>query len=273
MELERKKNLLQAKLLSLKLADEERALHETLAPPLKKVLADKKTFCYGHALLERYGYDDMAVVPSMLEGVRLVGMPDTPACYPAMLRPATLVAEDLQSSAVWRRKAALGRVHQADPEHIEHLEATAIEELELGFVEGPFFSEEEVTAYLGRDDWSVIRRFVLVQGAEMKLRPIDDCLEAQLNQAYSVTSYLKLQDVDYIAGLALCIEERLASSSGGPGVEPWLGKCLDLSKAYKQMAVHPSHRHLAVIFYHDGAGSAKFFRGEFTHVWGYGCSL
>lgn len=38
---------------------------------------------------------------------------------------------------------------------------------------------------------SVIRMFVLVQGAEMKLRPIDDCFEAQLNFAY-----LKLQDVD-----------------------------------------------------------------------------
>lgn len=97
-----------------------------------------------------------------------------------MLRPATLVADDLQTSAVWRRK-------------VEHLESTALEELELGFVEGPFLSEGEVSAYLGREDWSVIRRFVLVQGAEMKLRPSDDCLEAQLNQAYSVTSYLKLQ--------------------------------------------------------------------------------
>ena len=42
-------------------------------------------------------------------------------------------------------------------------------------------------------------------------------------------------------------------------MEPWLGKCLDLSKAYKQMAIHPSHRHLAVIFYHDSAGAPKFF--------------
>ena len=54
-----------------------------------------------------------------------------------------------------------------DPTHIEHLEATATEELELGFMEGPFFSESEVSNYLGRDDWCVVRRFVLVQGAEM----------------------------------------------------------------------------------------------------------
>ena len=76
-------------------------------------------------------------------------------------------------------------------------------------MEGSFFSENEVTNYLGRDDWCVVRRFVLVQGVEMKLRPIDDCLEAQLNHAFMVTSYLKLQDIDYITGLALKIAERL----------------------------------------------------------------
>ena len=72
-----------------------------------------------------------------------------------------------------------------------------------------------------------------VQGAELKLKPIDDCLEAQLNHAYTVTSYLKLQDIDYIAGLALRISESLAGASEGRAVEGWMGKCLDLSKAYK----------------------------------------
>ena len=65
-----------------------------------------------------------------------------------------------------------------------HLLKTTEEELSLGFLEGPFFSEDQVTKFLGRDDWSLIRWFVLVQGAESKLRPIDDCLEAQLNFAY-----------------------------------------------------------------------------------------
>ena len=134
MKLERRKNLLQAKLLALKLADEERALHSALEPPLRKVLEGKNLLLW-HALLERYGYDDMAVVPFMLEGV--AGMPDTPACYPAMLKPATLVVEDLQSSALWRRKAILSRVQQADSAHIDHLETTALEELALGSLRGP----------------------------------------------------------------------------------------------------------------------------------------
>lgn len=82
------------------------------------------------------------------------------------------------------------------------MEETVEEELAAGYVEGPFHSEAEVSAHLGTSDWSVIRRFVLVQGAEQKLRPMDDCLEAQLNFAYASSVYLKQQDIDYVAGLA-----------------------------------------------------------------------
>jgi hypothetical protein len=57
----------------------------------------------------------------------------------------------------------------------------------------------------------VIRRFVLVQGAELKLRPIDDCLAAQLNRGFTSTSYLKLQDIDYVVGLSMKIAEAVAS--------------------------------------------------------------
>jgi hypothetical protein len=39
-----------------------------------------------------------------------------------------------------------------------------------------------------------------------------------------------------------------------------MGKCLDLRKAYQQMAVHPDHRHLAVLFFfHSKDGSPKFY--------------
>ena len=37
---------------------------------------------------------------------------------------------------------------------MKHLLETTEEELQLGFLEGPFFDEEQVTEFLGRDDWS-----------------------------------------------------------------------------------------------------------------------
>ena len=100
---------------------------------------------------------------------------------------------------------------------------------------------------------------MLVQGAEGKLWPTDDCLEAQLNFAYTSTSYLKLQDVDYISGLALRIASSVVGGKQKSGSGRWLGKCLDLSKAYKQMGVLPEHRYLSVIFFHDAAGKPRFY--------------
>ncbi|CAE7641384.1 unnamed protein product, partial [Symbiodinium microadriaticum] len=103
-----------------------------------------------------------------------------------------------------------------------------------------------VSKFFGHDNWGVVRRFVLVQDGGRKVRPIDDCLEAQLNAAFSATIALQLHDSDYISSLALFVAERLQGSKLGARAR-WLGKCLDLSKAYKQMAVHPRDRDLCVI--------------------------
>lgn len=259
VELERKKNLLQAKLLAVQTKQQEEELHASLPESLQKVLAGKKLIVW-QKLLEKFGYDDLAVVKFMTEGVPIVGKHDAPACYPEKVKPASLTREDLESSALWRRKAAFGRGKATlEGDHIEHLEQTAEEEISMGFVEGPFNSEEQVTAYFGHNRWSVVRRFVLVQGTEMKLRPIDDCLEAQVNQGFTSSSYLKLQDVDYIAGLALRVAEAVAGGKQCHGSGRWMGKCLDLSKAYKQVGILPAHRHLSVIFFHDKDGRPKFF--------------
>lgn len=115
---------------------------------------------------------------------------------------------------------------------------------------GPFETEDQVTAYFGHSQWAVVRRFVLVQGAEMKLRPIDDCLEAQSDHGFTSTSYLKLKDIDYLAGLALKVAHAVAEGKQRHGSGQWCGRCLDLNKAYQQVGVLPEHHHLSVIFLH-----------------------
>ena len=92
----------------------------------------------------------------MMKGVPLVGSHDTPPCYPELLRPATMTEDDLRRSSIWRRKAMLARIHVSDPSHVGHLLETTEEELSLGFLEGPFFSEAQVTEFLGRDDCMVL---------------------------------------------------------------------------------------------------------------------
>ena len=259
VKLERKKNLLFAKLLVAQTEPQEKALHEGLPPSLARVLSGKRLLVW-EQLLRKYEYDDMEVVRFMREGVRLVGAHDTPPCYPEKIKAASLTKQDLEDSAVWRRKAIIGkRVEASDPAHLQHLEETALEETDMGFIEGPFWSEKEVSDYFGHDRWMVVRRFVLVQGAEQKLRPIDDCLEAQLNMGFTSTSYLKLQDVDYIASLALRVAEAVSSGQQRHGSGEWQGKCLDLSKAYKQMGIHPCDRHLAVVYFAGVDGRPRFY--------------
>lgn len=231
--------------MAKQLEAKEKELHLSLPGPMEKVLANKKLLLW-KSLLEKYGYDDLGVCDLMIKGVPLVGQHDTPSCYPEKVKLATMTEEDLRRSAKWR--PIIGRQFSQEEEHGVHLMEATTEEVNLGFLEGPFSTEEEVSRYFGHDNWAVIRRFVLVQGAEKKLRPIDDCLEAQLNFAYTSTSYLKLQDVDYIAGLALQLASMVSQGQQAFGDGSWAGKCLDLSKAYKQMCVLPEHRDLSVIY-------------------------
>ena len=162
-------------------------------------------------LLEETGYDDPDVFSLMTDGVALVGACHKPVCFEPKVVMAKCSEAELRSSATWRRKALLAREEKADDEleHRRHLEETTSDEVARGFAIGPFFSESDVSSFLGHDQWSLVRRFVLVQGKEKKLRPIDDCLEAQLNSAlYTSTIRLELQDSDY---LALRLAEKMRS--------------------------------------------------------------
>ena len=197
-------------------------------------------------LLELNNYDDMEVVHFMKEGVPLVGTHDHPSSYAMKLKLASTTEE----SAVPSRLALEMRRPQTDsPGFAEHLESTAQEEVDLDFLEGRFHSAEEVTNLLGHSKWRIMRRFVIEQGA--KLRPIDDGLEAQLNSAYTSTIRLDLQDADYVVAMALKLGKHKGLN--------WVGKTLDLSKAYKQLPIKPGHRDLAVVFFRDSQGKPRYY--------------
>ena len=257
--LELKKNILKATMWAKQLEREEAELHKLLDTEVAHVVREKRLLLW-KKLLDLTGFDDPSVFDLMTKGVPLVGACEKPACFAPKLVPARCTEDELRSSAIWRRKALLARPKpNEEREHRVHLEQTTDDEVDRGFVIGPFYSEAEVTAKLGHDRWTLVRRFVLVQGKEKKLRPIDDCLEAQLNSAYTSTIRLELQDSDYLANMALRVAEKMREAGPRAKERPWGGKCLDLSKAYKQMPILPSHRDLAVIFFKDSKGRTRFY--------------
>ena len=80
IKLERKKNLLQAKILAKQLEEKERELHLNLSGSMQKVLDGKRLLLWKQLLI-KYDYDDLAVCEFMFKGVPLVVSPAFPMAF------------------------------------------------------------------------------------------------------------------------------------------------------------------------------------------------
>ncbi|CAE7230241.1 unnamed protein product [Symbiodinium sp. CCMP2592] len=220
-------------------SDAEAELHKAMHPAVAKVMSGKSILAL-ESLLKSEGYDDLEVIGFLKEGVRLVGTSQCPECFDRKFVPAFLTETELMASAATRRKSLLSKFEKVDPEEARILKEATDEEVAMGFLEGPYYDQSQITKLLGTNDWTVIRRFVLLQGAELKPRPIDNCLESQLNAGYSSSIHLRLQDSDYISAMALHVAREVSEGRAHKDASEWKGKTLDLSKAYKQLAIHPS---------------------------------
>ena len=79
---------------------------------------------------------------------------------------------------------------------------------------------------------------------------------SSLNTGYSSTFKLQLQDKDYIAAM---IRAAMLERQRHGIADTWFGRTLDLSKAYKQLAIMPEHAHLAVVGFPVG-GQWRFYK-------------
>ncbi len=252
-------------------AAEERSFHANLPDYMKVVLKGKKTRLF-RTLLQESGYDDMEVCNMVEQGVQLFGHHSLPPYAYTKVVPSTSTVEQLQRESIWRRKALRA---EHDPESTDLLDAQSQDEVGRGFLSGPFGSEEEVSNFLGRRDWIANPRFVLLQGPNQKPRVIDNCRQSGLNSTFTSLEFLQLHDFDMVVSVAKliksCTEDinvslTLSTSELLEGkVHPslrgaqWKARSLDLAKAYKQLAVHPNSRHLAVVGYQLADKSWRYY--------------
>ena len=204
-------------------------------------------------------YDDMQVVDFMFEGVPLVGASTCPEPFKQKVVPATMAENDLRNTAAFRRKVMTGANREIPADLQKSLSKATSEEVDMGFLEGPF-TEKEVSDFFHTEDWNCIRRFLILQGAEKKPRPIDDGHEALINNCYTSTIKLELQSSDFVTCMATTLARRESERSklSGTSFRRWLGKCLDLSKA-KQLPTKKEHRSLAVVYHKSESGEDQFF--------------
>ena len=200
----------------------------------------------------------------MIEGVPLVGEETPSPLFSKRHRPESLDSVQLSAQAELRRqslyltKGLIAKEDLVTLQEESHAEVAAGYLLVLSRVRGKCQRIWALT--IGRSP-----RFALRQGEEQKVRVTDDFKMSAVNKAFSSSSYLELQDTDYTVGLLRFVSRVLQGPDrvrvplqDGTILEgewspkmaskpPLLGKTLDLSKAYKQVAVHPDCRKRAVL--------------------------
>ena len=210
-------------------------------------------------LLTQLGFWDLGVVDLLKCGIPLVGLQQAPKGYRHQLVPAAISEDELSQSAAWRRQLLMLLMCQTksfSPEEERELIAATNDEVKRGFLQGPY-SEDEVSVLMGTPDWSLNPRFILFQGDGGKVRVIDDARKSSVNAAYTSTTKLQLQDVDYAANMVLFL--MIEANSAGLELGELLGKTFDLTKAYKQLAIVPEHQRHAVVGFPIG-GKWQFYR-------------
>ena len=277
----RKRLSMQKRLAAMKkeLAVEERRYQASLPPHAQAVLKGKNILLWRKLLVET-GFPDLDA-QELMEGVPLIGRPTKSLLYDWKEIPATCTREDLLASSVWRNKMLSGKGAVGDDADLLHKVWLATEkEVEKGYLIGPYESLEDVKATLGAEEVCCSRRFGVRQGSgdSEKCRPIDDYKESGVNTAYHAVDLLQLHDVDYLVNLCCFVANaahddgfiRVGLSDGSMlvgrtrgdllGGVKWLGRCLDLEKAYKQIPVLAKDLVFAVLMvWEPGSGSWRYF--------------
>ena len=258
----------------------EAELHKKLPSHVQGVVQGKRLLLFEERL-KANSFPDMRVMSDFLEGVDLVGEEPVSELFKEKLQPASMTVGQLDLSAPMHRRLTINRpLAEHEREHADRLVELSQEEVEEQFLKGPFFSEEEVSTELGTTCWTLTKRFLLVQGDEGKERIIDDYRRSHVNSAFASRSYLELQDVDVLAALITLLMRLLREgpkiaiqlsdgtvlhgrlSRAARSGEAILGRCFDLSKAYKQLAVSVASLKYSVLGARDRSGKWYYYIGQ-----------
>ena len=116
---------------------------------------------------------------------------------------------------------------------------------------GPFSSIEEVSQFVGADNWIPTQRFAVVQ--KNKVRGCDSATVNLINRITEIVEKLQLPSTD----LNVAALRELRTRCGGKKMRGWV---LDERKAYRQVPIAPGHRKFSVICLKDpSSGVTKFF--------------
>ena len=265
-------------LLGKQLLSKNEELVRDLPPAAKKILANRNLALFD-ALINNSDYPDKQLVPDIIKGMQLTGNAPKSEFFEPKLRMASIDANQLKSSAVWMRRATAGKVSANDPIIDESVWKQTLDEAseEKGWLSGPF-TEEEVSARLGHDNWICSRRFGVDQGN--KIRCIDDFSESSVNATITTYEKVGLDLVDDFVGVLKFIMSsvdndgtvhvtlgdgstlfgRLPVGTSQEQALTWVCKTFDLKSAYRQLPTRDEESWLTNLAVYDPVNNCcKFF--------------
>ena len=261
----------------LELQSRENALHAMLEPARANIVKDKRFLLFSE-MAKDAGVVDDSLLEDLLAGFSLIGQS---GCSSLFLEEDTLPAmsrEQLMKSSRWSRKMVAAKGMDSHAEGLNVVEetwATTMDEVQRGWLQGPF-SQDEIRQRLG-PLFVASPRFGLMQGE--KCRPIDDMSISLVNAAFAAAYKLDLDGVDGISVMARTMIEAVADDgtvelelSDGSVMKGYLhpsfsvasarqlaGRTLDLEAAYKQLLVRESSLWCSALQVRRPSGSNAYF--------------
>ena len=129
----------------------------------------------------------------------------------------------------------------------------SMDDVQLGTSLGPFDTEDEITNLLGTSGWTAMPRFPVEQAG--KVRPVDDGSAggSEANLFAHMTEKLAVPSIDQVISVARLLHRRLRGA-------PLAGWSVDEEKAFRQIAILPEDRKVAIIaLCKPSTGKVSFF--------------
>ena len=285
--------------------EENDKLMASLDPRVSKVLAGKNLVAF-RKLLDLAGHPDKRLVDDMAAGMKLVGAQPSSGVFLDGFAPAADIETNLLLKAGLIQQAILGTIKSSGKTSVdEEVWKQTQEEEEQGWLI-PISRDDLNKLY--PEGWVPCRRFGLEQSD--KIRTIDDLSEPGTNSCYGVSEKLDLMDTSEICAVIRMlanavrddgtfvlqkldgkfIDGKLGKGWTVTAAKLWLGRTLDLKKAYRQLATFPEHMRYSVVAVHKPGccepqlflapallfgptGSVYAFNRATRGLWRIGCRL
>ena len=259
---------------------EDAELRKSL-PPAQAGIAKRKRISALIWLCEQTGYPDQEATHLLYEGAAVTGFIEPSGVFPKKVTPPSFGVKQLEASCKWTTPATAAKMRgSGDVVMDDAVWTETLAEHGRGWIQGPeggYSSLEDVRKALG-GDFALSRRFGIRQG--IKVRVIDDFSESLVNSTVGVTEKLDLQSLDesvaaikaaidsvgpsgevyMVVDRGLILKGRLPRGRSTTDAKSWVGKCVDLKSAYRQIPIRPDNQWAAVIaVWCPAAMASRFF--------------